>query len=515
MTIDIASNNRRIAKNTLLLYFRTLIVMLISLYTSRIILSALGETDYGIYNVVGGVVAMFSVISGSLSSSISRFITYEMGQNNSEKLKTVFASAMFIQVILSLIIVVLAETVGLWFLNTQMNIPDNRMEAANWVFHISIFTFVVNLLYLPYHASIIAHERMSAFAYISIFDALCKLLVSFLILLSPFDRLVFYAILMGVISVLVWLSYNIYCYFNFSECRFKLILDKSLLKQMFGFAGWAFIGSSSVILRDQGGNILINIFCGPSVNAARSIAYQVNSAIHSFVSNFTTALNPQIIKLYSSGNREQMMTLIIQGARLSFFMLLILSLPVIFNAEFILSIWLKDVPEHTCLFLQLVLINALAESISTPLVTAMLASGKIRNYQLVVGGLNMLNLPISFICLRLGAIPETIMIVSVIISQFCLAARIYMLKPIINFDSILFLKNVCLKSILVVLVASILPILFKIIIDVNNWILFLSYLTVCFVCTLLSVLYIGVTKNERIIIFNKIKEFINKILTRK
>ena len=336
---DTSTNNKRIAKNTLLLYVRMLFMMAVSLYTSRVILNALGVEDYGIYNVVGGVVAMFSIISGSLSAAISRFITFELGKGDIDKLKKTFSAAVTIQLLLSLIIVILIESVGVWFLNFKMTIPSDRMAAANWVLQFSIVTFVINLVSVPYNATIIAHERMSAFAYISILEAVGKLAIAFLIMVSPIDRLVFYAILMCGVAVIVRLTYGYYCKRHFSECRYSFRWDKEILVKMFGFAGWNFIGASSAILRDQGGNIVINLFYGPAVNAARGIAMQVNGAVTGFVSNFMTALNPQITKSYAAGDRAYMMTLIYQGARLSFYMLLLLSLPVFLNTHYILVIW--------------------------------------------------------------------------------------------------------------------------------------------------------------------------------
>ena len=378
-----STNNKRIAKNTLLLYFRMLFLMLVSLYTSRVVLNALGVEDFGIYNVVGGVVAMFTMLSGSLSAAITRFITYELGTGNQENLKKIFSSAVTIQIGLAVVIILLAEAGGVWFLNVKMNIPEARMIAANWVFQFSILTFAINLISVPYNASIIAHERMSAFAYISILEAIGKLAIAYLITVSPIDRLIFYALLMCVVALLIRLVYGYYCKKHFAECTYHFLWNKNLLKRMFGFAGWNFIGASSAVLRDQGGNVVINLFCGPAVNAARGIAFQVNTAVHGFVTNFMTALNPQITKSYASGDREYMMTLIFQGARLSFYMLLVLSLPILVNTHYILALWLKIVPEHTVLFVQLILLFGLSESISNPLITAMLATGKIRNYQII------------------------------------------------------------------------------------------------------------------------------------
>ena len=505
-----SQNNKRIAKNTLLLYVRMLFMMAVNLYTSRVVLNALGVEDFGIYNVVGGVVAMFSVISGSLSAAISRFITYELGKGNNDRLNKIFSASVTIQLLLSLIIVILVESIGVWFLNVKMSIPTDRMLAANWVLQFSIATFVINLVSVPYNAAIIAHERMSAFAYISILEALGKLAIAYLIVVSPMDRLIFYALLMCSVAVIVRAVYGYYCKRHFAECTYHFHWDREILKKMFGFAGWNFIGASSAVLRDQGGNIIINLFAGPAVNAARGIAGQVNNAVTGFVSNFMTALNPQITKSYASGDREYMMILIYQGARLSFYMLLLLSLPILANTHYILSLWLKTVPEHSVLFVQLTLIFAMSESISNPLVTAMLATGNIRNYQIVIGGLQMMNLPVSYVLLRMGYIPETVLIVAICISQCCLAARLYMLRGMIGLSSKTYLKKVYLNIVVVTAVAAAIPFA----ISTNMRASFLSFVTVSAIalcCSALSIFYVGCNKREREFVISKARKAIHKI----
>lgn len=506
-------NNKRIAKNTLLLYFRMLFLMAVSLYTSRVVLNALGIEDFGIYNVVGGVVAMFSVLSGSLSAAISRFITYELGKGNQENLNKIFSSAVTIQLGLAGIIILLAETIGIWFLNVKMNIPEVRMEAANWVFQFSILTFAINLISVPYNASIIAHEKMSAFAYISILEAVGKLTIAYLIAISPIDKLIFYAILMCVVALVVRLAYGNYCKRHFSECTYHFSWDKQLLKSMFSFAGWNFIGASSAVLRDQGGNVVINLFCGPAVNAARGIAFQVNNAVNQFVVNFMTALNPQITKSYAAGDRGYMMTLIFQGARLSFYMLLLLSLPILVNTHYILALWLKIVPEHAVLFVQLILIFALSESISQPLITAMLATGKIRNYQIIVGGLQMMNLPLSYILLRLGYFPEVVIVIAICISQCCLAARLILLRGMIGLSITKYLKNVYLNIIVVCIIAVILPLISAYYIK-ESFINFILISLIAVICTLSSIYFIGCNNQEREFIHQKLGTIKSKI-TRK
>lgn len=486
-----------------------LFLMAVNLYTSRVVLNALGVEDFGIYNVVGGVVAMFSMLSGSLSSAITRFITYELGTGNRDNLKRIFSSAVTIQIGLAILIIILAEAIGVWFLNAKMSIPDTRIIAANWVFQFSILTFAINLISVPYNASIIAHERMSAFAYISILEAIGKLAIAFLIVVSPMDRLIFYAILMCAVALIVRFAYGIYCKRHFEECTYHFIFDKDLLKRMFGFAGWNFIGATSAVLRDQGGNVVINLFCGPAVNAARGIAFQVNNAVSGFVTNFMTALNPQITKSYAAGDKGYMMTLINQGARLSFYILLLLSLPVIINVHYILMLWLKTVPEHTTLFVQLVLIFAMSESISNPLVTAMLATGNIRNYQIVVGGLQMLNLPISYILLRNGFIPETVLIVAVCISQCCLAARLYMLRGMIGLSVREYLSKVYLNVLAVTVLSAVIPCMSSYYLSET----FLNFIIICVVsviCTFTVIYFVGCNRKERQLINEKVNRIIRK-----
>lgn len=508
-----AENNKRIAKNTLLLYFRMLFMMVISLYTSRVVLNTLGVEDYGIYNVVGGIVLMFNVISGSLSAAITRFITYELGKGDQEKLKRIFSSAVTIQLGLAVIIILLAEILGVWFLNTQMNISEPRMIAANWVFQFSIFTFAINLISVPYNAIIIAHEKMSAFAYISILEAVGKLTIAFLIMVSPIDKLIFYAFLMCTVALLIRLTYGTYCKRHFEECTYHFIFDKDLLKRMFNFAGWNFIGASSAVLRDQGGNIVINLFCGPIVNAARGIAFQVNNAICGFVTNFMTALNPQITKSYASGDKNYMMTLIFQGARLSFYMLLLLSLPVLTNTHYILTIWLKIVPDHAVLFVQLVLVFAMSESISNPLITAMLATGKIRNYQLIVGGLQMMNLPISYVLLRIGMFPEIVIVVAIAISQCCLAARLIMLRGMIGLSVKQYLKKVYFNVTIVAIFSAIIPSLISSMLEKSFW----HFILLCLIsvtCTSITIFYIGCNKGERQFLIKKSQHMRYKFIKR-
>lgn len=502
--------SKRIAKNTLLLYLRMLVTMVVGLFTSRVILNTLGVSDFGIYNVVGGFVGMFSMISGSLSSAIGRFITFELGKGNIEKLKMIFSTSVNIQIIFITIGIIVAEIFGGWFLNEKMVIPIERLYAANWVFQFSIICLAIDMLSIPYNACIIAHEKMSAFAYISIYEVITKLLIAWLIVISPIDKLIFYSLLMCLVSLSMRMIYGYYCNKHFSECKYQFILNKELLKEMFSFAGWNFIGQSSALLREQGGNLIINLFCGPTVNAARGIASQVNSAVSRFYSNFMMAVGPQITKSYAAKDYEYMTKLAHQGARLSFFLLFFLSLPIIVNIHYILHLWLNVVPKHTSNFVILVMIFTMCESLSNPLITIMLATGRIRNYQIVVGGLQMLNLPMSYILLKLGSVPETVLIVAIFLSLVCLIARLIMLKTMIKFSPSAYFIKVLLPVIKVFIFASIIPIFISQCIG-ENFVNFLINCIVACICSTITIYFIGCNVNEKNMIKSKFQYLIQKL----
>ena len=508
---EVGDRNKRIAKNTLYLYLRMFLMMAVSLYTSRVVLHTLGAEDYGIYNVVGGVVAMFGIISASLASAISRFITFELGRKDIARLKTVFSTAVTIQIGIAVVVCILAELIAVWFLNTRMNIPVERMQAANWVLQCSIFTFMVNLVSVPYNAAIIAHERMNVFAYISLLEAVLKLLIVYLLYVWGFDKLKLYAVLLLMVALIIRLVYGIYCKRKFVECTYHFVYDKGILKEMTGFAGWNFIGSSSAILRDQGGNVILNLFHGPIVNAARGISVQVNHAVQSFSDNFIMALRPQIIKSYAQGDRAYMFTLLFQGARLSFYLLLLLSVPILMNVDYLLTLWLKEFPDHTLRFVTLALLFTLSESISHPLITAQQATGKIRDYQLVVGGLQLLNLPIAYLLLRLRGEPEVVLYVALAISQCCLAARLYMLRRNIRLSVKTFLRKVYLNVVVVGGLSMVLS-WFCTRPCAHNFGGFVLSCLVCLVLTLVVELFVGCSGKERAFVWTKGKSVVIKKL---
>lgn len=504
-------NSKRIAKNTLFLYVRMLFLMFIGLFTSRIVLQVLGVEDYGIYNVVAGVVTVFSVISGSLSAAIQRFITYELGVGNRERLNKVFCISINVQIVLIIIIVILLETVGLWFLNNKMVIPKERMIAANWLFHFSVITFAINLWSIPYNAEIVAHEKMSVFAYISIFEGISKLCIAVLILYEPFDRLIYYGFLGLIISIIVRFIYSMYCKRHFEECHFSITYDKKLLHEIFGFSGWNFIGASSIVLRDHGGNIILNLFGGPAVNAARGIAMSVNSIIQGFTTNFMMSLNPQITKNYANGNHDYMFKLIFQGARLSFYIFYIVALPIIISAPFLLEIWLGTVPSHAASFTRLAIVLSLSECLATPLITAMLATGRIRDYQLIVGGCQLLNLPASYVLLYLGFAPESIFVVAIVISVLCEMLRLIMLNKMIGLSIKSFLKCVYFNVILVGIVSCIAPVVLEFFYPLSSIVSFFLLTLVSILSAAITIYFVGCTQSDRIVVHKAVKIIFSRI----
>ncbi len=502
-------NNKRIAKNTIFLFIRTIFIMLITLYCSRVILRALGVIDYGIYNVVGGFVTMFSVISNSLTAAISRFITYELGRGDIERLNRIFSAALKTQFFLAFIIFVIIETFGNWFLNTQMVFPPDRASAANWVFQFSILTFLINLVSVPYNACIIAHEHMKAFAYFGIFQAMLSLVASLLISMAPIDKLVFYSALMTLAAILIRLFYGLYCSRNFKECHFHWKTDKGLTIEIMRFAGWNFIGAASGMLRDQGINVVLNLFCGPVVNAARGIAMQVSTAIRSFAGNFTTAINPQITKNYAAGNCEQTFKLVFQGSRFSYYLMLLWSLPILMETEFVLQLWLGIVPEYTIIFVRLIIIYSLTECISNTMITLMLATGDIKKYQIIVGGCQMLNLPVAYLLMYIGCSPESTFLSSIAIAVACLCLRLYMLQGMVQLPVKRFLHSVLLKDVQVSFFSSLIP-LFLIKSIEMGVVRFIFTCLLCFASSSIVVLYLGCSVKERTLIFEKIRNVIQK-----
>ena len=441
-----SSNNKRIAKNSILLYIRLAIVMVGSLYISRVILDSLGISDYGLYNVVGGFVTIFTVVTSSLAAATSRFITFELGRNDIERLKTVFSLSVSIHIVLSFLIFIALETFGVWYLNNCMVISPDRLDAANLVLHFSVITLIFTLLNVPYNAALMAHEHMDFFAYASILEVLLKLVVSFVLPYLPYDPLIAYAFLIMTISLLMRILYTVYCKYRFDECTYRIRKDNLLLREMLVFSGWNFIGATSGILKRQGNNLVVNLFFGTVVNAAYGLTMQMTSAISSFSTGFLNAINPQIIKHYSTKDMEYMLKLIFGGSRASFYLMMLICVPLFLNTESILNLWLKEVPEYTVVFLKLSILYCLVETWSGPLMTAMLATGNIKKYQIVVGGTDIMCLPLSYACLRLGMPVFAVFVVMLLISCITLFLRIKMLQQMIGLPGRRFVVQIVGKS---------------------------------------------------------------------
>ena len=429
---DNTINNKRIAKNTLFLYLRMIIVTCVGLYTVRAILHILGVVDYGIYNVVGGVVMMFSFLNGTLSTSSQRYFSIELAKGDLKKLNQWFCLNITAFSSFLLLFMVVAETVGLWFVNTQMTIPAERMFAANVVYQLSLVSFCVNFLSIPYNAMIIAHERMNAFAYISIIEAVLKLAIVFLLAIISWDKLIVYGILMFLTSCGITLSYVVYNKINFKESKFRPYWNKKEFMELLGFSGWHIFGTMSVAVRSHGINILLNLFFTPEVNAARAVAFQVYHAVAQLSSNFFIAVKPQIYKSYTAKDYEGLYKLIMRSTVMCSFLVSILVFPILANIHYILGLWLKNVPEYTVVFTQLVLINGLIDATNGPTIAPALATGKIRNFYIITSVLFFFNLPISYIVLKLGAGPQMTMIISIVISLVTALVRAYLLRSMIG-----------------------------------------------------------------------------------
>lgn len=508
---DNLSNNKRIAKNTLFMYFRMVFVMIITLFTSRINLQSLGVVDYGIYSVVGGFVAMFSMFSNALSAAIQRFVTYEIGQGNQERMKSVFATSVSIMIILALILMMLSDAIGLWFVNNKMVLPEDRINAATWVLHVSVITFGIGLISVPFNATIIAHERMSAFAYISIYEVVAKLIVCYCLFISPIDRLVLWAVMLGFVQISINILYAGYCRVEFDECKFKFALDKPLFKEIAGYAGWSTFGLVALTCYTQGLNMVLNLFFGPVVNAARSIAVQVQNAVQGFSTNFQVAMNPQIIKSYAQGELERMHSLLFTGTRFCYYMLLFLSLPIVLETPMILQIWLGEYPDHTVNFIRLVLILITFDSsFGGPISTAQTATGKIKKYQIVVGGTMLMILPVSYLTIKFfHTSPETVYIVYMIAVVVAHILRMQIIKPMISLSLRSYFRGVVRPIAIVTLTAIPLPLLFYMQMPTSSYVSFFTICTSSVICVALSVYIFGISSSERKFAINKIKSILH------
>jgi O-antigen/teichoic acid export membrane protein len=484
------ANNKRIAKNTLMLYFRQMITMLVNLYSVRVILNTLGVEDYGIYIVIAGVTTMFAFLNGTMSNATQRFFSYALGKGNTEYYNKIFCMSLNIYLIVVLISIVLLETIGLWFVNTKLVIPVTRIEAAAFLYQFVILSFVLNIFTTTYISIILSQERMAIFAVMSVFDAILKLVIIFCLGWFSFDKLKLYAVLLFGVSVIHLLLYIVMCNKQFKqECRYNFVWDTKLFKEITGYSGWTILGTIAIIVRTHGVNILLNLFYGPLVNAARGIAYQVNNAIVAFSQNFSIAMKPQMIKLYAENNNQQLLSLVFQGTKIIYYLMFLLTLPVFLEAPYILNLWLKETPDFTVLFVRLILIEALIDSLRYPLQNIAFATGKIRAFQIMVSGTLILVLPVSYLFLKLGFSPQTPMIIGIIISIIALFWRLVIINRLIDFPVKRYCKLILTQILILSVLAMIIPITLKLLLQPG----FIRFIVICSISVVvwIAIIYFG------------------------
>lgn len=506
---DNKATNKRIASNTIALYFRMLFTMAVGLFTSRVILDSLGVLDYGIYNLVGGFVAMFQIVRAGFLTSIQRFITYDLGKGDVNEVNKTFSTSVIIILILSVIMVIIAELVGIWFIENKLDIPDERIYAAHWVFQLSLISLVFTLISFPYNALIIAHERMKAFAYISIYEVIAKLGVAYVLFVSSFDKLILYASLLCLVQLSVRFIYSSYCLRNFTESRVSWKLDRTKMKGIFSFTGWEMIGSVAGIAFNQGITVLLGMFFSPVVNAARGVSVQVQSAIAGFVTNFQTAINPQITKSYSSREIDYLYRLIFTSARFSYFLMLVFSLPLLLVNEEVLDLWLVEVPEYTSIFLRIIIVVSMIDAVSNSIMTSVEATGNIKEYQITLGTILLLIVPISYIVLKFGAPPYSVFIVHLVIALIVFMLRLYLGYKIVGYNLYEYIKEVIKPIVMVTILSSIFPFVFYINLPKG-----IERLVIVSIISILSVGFtvyaLGLKVGERKVVKNKIQSLVHR-----
>lgn len=508
-----SENNKKIAKNTLFMYLRMLITMIVSLYTSRVVLNTLGINDFGIYNIVGGVVVLFTFINSAMSTGTQRHLSYELGKPDQGNITEIFNACLHIHIWLSIIVFILAETIGLWFINTQMNFPTDRMEAVNWVYQFSILGCLANIIRVPYQASIIAYERMSFYAYMGILEAALKLIIVYLLLIFSVDKLMLYSVLTFFVILLITLWFSLFCHRMFTRIRIEKVRDKRLYKKLISFSGWAMFGSVANLGLQQGLNVIINIFYGVGLNAAVGVANQVNSAVMSFVGGFQQALNPQLVKSQAGGDKERQMQLICESSKLSFLIMFVVAFPLLMNLSYVLTLWLGHYPPHADSICSLIIIGALIECLSGPLWVTIFATGNIRTYQIVISIILLMNIPISYVGGYLGMSPENMFLIRNVIYVFALSARLIFLRKLINLDISIYLKRVILPIIKVLLFVTlpIFVIIWKGIVCSSDNFQTLIWQTILLCLYEIIIVYtFGLRRNERMYVLNILKTKIKR-----
>lgn len=497
-------NNKRIAKNTIMLYFRMFLTLIVGLFTSRVILDALGVEDYGIYNLVGGFVAMFNILRSGLVSATQRFITYDLGKGDIKELNETFSTCVIIYVIISIIVIILAEAIGPWFIENKLVIPNDRMEASYWTFQLSLVMMVFSLISFPYNSLIISHEKMSTFAYISIYEVVAKLALTYVLYISPYDKLIVYSILMCIVQITVPIMYMVYCRKNFEESKICWSINWTKIKEIYSFTGWAMLGGFASVGLTQGLSVLLGMFFNPVVNAARGVAVQVQGIVNSFVSNFQMAVDPQIVKSYARDDCEYMQQLVFSSSKYSFYLLFIIALPLMYVAEQLLSLWLVEVPTDSALFLRLILITTMYDAISNPFAKAIQATGHIRNYQIIFSCLLILIIPVSYIFLKFGAKAYIVFVVHIVLGFIAMWSRIILATRLTMIPLNRFFKEVALP-ICYVSIGSIIPSSICWYFIPRNIIYVFFIIVISIIVTGISIYFLGFNSSERSILRNKLK----------
>lgn len=502
------SNNKRIAKNTLMLYIRMLLSMVVSLYTSRVVLEVLGVEDYGIYGVVGGVVAMFSFLNASMAGATSRFLTFEMGRGDEQRLRDTFSSALIIHIGIALVVFVLAETVGLWFLNNKLVIPDGRMHAAHWVYQCSVISAMLAITQVPYNALIIAHERMEVYAYIEILNVVLKLLIVYLLTVGNFDKLKLYAVLVLAVSVIVMTIYRIYCMRNFSESHFRFVWKKEIFKPMLSFTGWDFYGNICTTTRLQGTNFLINNFFGVATNAASGIATTVNGVVEGFTGSIITAFRPRIIKNFSQENWKEMQSLINNAIKFSSLLLIMVAIPVLFETSYLIDLWLGQVPEYVVLFIRLILAMNSIAVINAIIKIGIHATGNIKRLSIYTGTIYLLSLPVSYVLLKFGFNAGIVYIVNFMSNILILSLNLWILKKQVGKIRILpILRVIAISAIIALLSMSLIFFICK---ELNAGFYRLLAITLCDIILIPLFTYLfALNKFQRIYVNNYVLRFLH------
>lgn len=512
MTDTSAANGRRVAKNTLMLYIRMFLVMGVSFYTSRVVLQTLGVTDFGIYNVVGGVVAMFGFIHTSLSGACSRFITYALGKGDEKELSETFSTVMTIFYLLILLIFILAETVGLWFVMEKLVIPPERHTAALWVYQGSVVSTLIMLVSVPYNALLIAHERMSAFAYVSVYEVIAKLIIVFLIQVIPFDRLITYALLVVVVQLSVRIIYTVYSRRHFPESHYRLHYDRKRFREIFYYAGWTLNGNLAVIGFTQGLNILLNLFFGPAVNAARGIAMQIQTGVNQFYSSFQAAATPQITKTYAHDELPAMRKLVLSTQRSSFYLILLISLPFLFQTEYILHLWLGQVPAHSANFVRIIVLLSMNSALNGPVITAVHATGRIKRFQLIEGSMLLSVVPVAWLLLKFAHIsPEEVFLTFFFIEVITQLVRVWLVFPMIELPISRYYTKVLWPIAKVCAVVWVLPAACVIWWHpTSDFLTLVLVVVVCVLSTLACVYFLGVSRSEKDLVHAKLAPLLNR-----